>query len=109
MDKITKISGNGLSAYFDILSKYGAVNKDIENKLLALILIDDFLHGSLMVYSTESDLRYLEQYIHCLISSNCLTPIIDMCGPLYLNTNQGVLDNDIIFLLSEDSEQLSVD
>ncbi len=80
MDRYKLIAANGLSEYFDILSKIGYKCDWGTNQLLALLLVEDLLNSKLSIFIGEEDLRYIETFRNCLIGSTCLLPFNVACN-----------------------------
>lgn len=70
---------NSLVTYFNVLSALGYKKyKDIK-KILALILIKDFIYSDFYGYITEEDYRQIERALYCIFGSSCLVPYPDFC------------------------------
>lgn len=73
MDEFTNDVYESLNKYFFTLSRVGYKSYTEVNKLLALIFIEEMLHGPMSQFITEDDYRTITDSLDCLYGS-CMIP-----------------------------------
>lgn len=74
MDKLTKLSYDGINTYFNTLATLGYKNYKEVNKLIALLFIEEFINSSFNLYINEEDYKIINNALYCLYGSTCLIP-----------------------------------
>lgn len=105
MDKITKLSYDGINNYFNTLATLGYKNYEEVSKLLVLLFIEEFIKGPFSLYIDEDDYKVITNTLYNLYGSTCLIPYPEYSSGTSLiqslNTDTVRITEDDLIRISE--------
>lgn len=76
---------NSLLKYFDTLSSTGYVSYEDVDKLLLLVIIQEFVYNDFRGFITEDDYREIEKFLYKIFGTSCLVPYPNYCNDYTMN------------------------
>lgn len=71
---VTQQAFDALELYFDILEQVGYMRSTSVERLLALLVVDDFLNTDINTFVSEEDYKLISSFLYCIYGRDCLTP-----------------------------------
>lgn len=76
---------NSILKYFNTLSYTGYINYDDVDKLLLLVIIEEFIYNDFRGFITENDYREIEKFLYKIFGTSCLIPYPSYCNNYTMN------------------------